>query len=63
MGFVSSEGVSVLLGAAQYAADIGSPLTIVPSPQVKRRLELFGITAALNLAPVEPQAPFGPYQA
>jgi anti-anti-sigma factor len=49
--FLSSEGVSALIDADRRATDSGVTLTITPSPFLRRRLDMFGLTGVLTLTP------------
>jgi anti-anti-sigma factor len=51
MQFLSSEGVSALISANNRAAETGTTLVITPSPFLRRRLNMFGLTGILTLTP------------
>jgi hypothetical protein len=56
--FLPTDAVSVLLAATHHAAETGTALTIAASPPAVRRPDLYGVTAALTLAPTtEPPPP------
>jgi anti-anti-sigma factor len=63
VSFLSSEGISELVQAHHRAAELGSTLLITPSPFLLRRLDVFGLTDILALAPdtrSKPGQPDGP---
>jgi anti-anti-sigma factor len=55
--FISAQGTAALVDGVHRAAEICAAVAVLPSPAVRRRLELLGLDLAVDIGPLDETEP------